>query len=178
MLDKLYILDGVLWDGSVKPKPYCPKHKLEMDPYTLDEDPSDSTYDHLRCEECPEDYIISRDFGEEQTYVSRKLRSRDLKNIKVLNLDDEAIPLSEEKVKSKDGKYFVTALLTESKVGLRLVVYAGEKGAQGKTQIFVEPGIRRLAFDQKDIHPADVFVKLEATFNDGTSASIERGGES
>lgn len=97
--------------------------------------------------------------------------------MKVLNLDDEAIPLADDKVKTKDGKFFVVANLNESKTGKRLVVYAGEKGKQNKTQIFVEPEIKRLSFDQNDLHPTDVFTKLEATFSDGTKVSIRRGGE-
>jgi hypothetical protein len=42
------------------------------------------------------------------------------------------------------------------------------------TQIFVEPEIRRLAFDQKDLHPNDVFTKVEATFIDGTTAKTDK----
>ena len=175
MSQELYRLDGVLWDRSTKPNPYCPKHKLEMDPYTYDEgDPSEYKYDHLRCEECSDDYIIPRDITEEQKYVGRKLKSRELKDIKVLNLDDEAVPIAESKVISKDKKYFVKAILTESKVGRRLVVYAGERGKQNKTQIFVEPSIKRLAFDQKDLHPLEIFAKLEATFKNGDTSSMKK----
>jgi len=174
MSSELYRIDGVLWDGGFTPKPYCPKHRLEMDAYSLAEgDPTEYEYDHLRCEECSEDYIIPRDIHEEQKYINRKLKSRELKDIKILNLDDEAIPIAEDKATSKNKKYFVKAILTESKIGQRLVVYAGERGKKEKTQIFIEPAIKRLAFDQKDIHPSDVFVKLEATFEDGTLNSIE-----
>ncbi len=49
-----------------------------------------------------------------------------------------------------------------------------KKGEKKKTQIFVEPDIKRLAFDQKDLHPTDVFTKLEATFSDGTKASQKK----
>jgi hypothetical protein len=62
-------------------------------------------------------------------------------------------------------------------VGQRLVVYAGEKGRKEKTQVFVEPDIKRLAFDQNDIHPSEVFVKLEATFRDGTQISMKKPTE-
>jgi hypothetical protein len=104
----------------------------------------------------------------------KKLESRELKNLKVLNLDDEAIPLAEAKSKSKDGKYFVTASLVESKVGKRLVVYVGERGQKDKTQIFVEPEIKRVAFDQNNLHPTDIFLKLEGTFVDGSSTVIQK----
>lgn len=94
--------------------------------------------------------------------------------MKVLNLDDEAIPLAESKISSKDDKFFVTAILTESKVGKRLVVYAGEKGRKEKSQIFIEPEIKRLAFDQKDMHPTEVFLELTGTFDDGSSVTINK----
>jgi hypothetical protein len=76
--------------------------------------------------------------------------------MKVLNLDDEAMPVAKEKVTSKDGKYFITAQLMESKRGLQAVIYAGEKGSAKKTQIFIEPEVKRLAFDQKDLNPSEV----------------------
>ena len=70
--------------------------------------------------------------------------------------------------------FFATATLTKSKVGLRLVVYAGERGSAKKTQIFVEPDIKRLAFDQTNMHPNEVFAELEATFIDGHKASMRK----
>jgi len=174
MEENLYRFDGVLWEGDRSPTPLCPKHRLEMDSYSYD-DESPYVYDHLRCEECSKDYVIPRDLSDEQKYLVRKLRAKNyLKDIKVLNLDDEAIPIAESKATSKDKKYFVKALLTESKVGQRLVVYAGERGKKDKTQIFIEPSIKRLAFDQNNIHPSDVFLKLEATFNDGDKSSINK----
>ena len=105
-------------------------------------------------------------------YVINKVNSKIFKQAKYIKLDDEAIPLAEVKV-SKNKDFFVKALLTESKVGLRLILYAGKIGNNKKTQIFVEPEIKRLAFDQNDLHPNDVFTKVEATFLDGTKASID-----
>jgi hypothetical protein len=130
--------------------------------------------DTLSCDECEVLYSIPRSIEDEKRYVSRKLESRDLQNVQVLNIDDEAIPLAKAKAESKDNKYYVKAIFTESKVGHRLIVYAGEKGKPEKTQIFVEPEIKRLAFDQKDINPSEVFIKLEATFEDGSTHSINR----
>ena len=122
----------------------------------------------LKCAECDNYYKFKREFDEQKQYILDKLDSKMFKNMKFINLDDEAIPLAEVKLASEDNKYFATGLLTKSKVGLRLVLYAGEKGATQKSQIFIEPQIRRLAFDQKDLHPGDVFTKVEATFKDGS----------
>ena len=65
----------------------------------------------------------------------------------------------------------------ESKRGLQLVVYAGEKGKTKKAQIIIEPEIKRLAFDQQDLNPNDVFIELKATFEDGSSHTIKKAKE-
>lgn len=158
------------------PQPLCPIHDLRLNPirpYNRSIDEATS----LRCEDCGNPYHISRSWVREKQYVLDKIDAKVFKGMKVLNLDDEAIPLAEDKVRTKDGKFFVVANLNESKTGKRLVVYAGEKGKPNKIQIFVEPEIKRLSFDQKDLHPTDVFTKLEATFPDDTKGTIKRGGE-
>lgn len=104
----------------------------------------------------------------------RELNSATYKKMKFINLDDEALPLASDKKFSDDNKFFVTSLLTKSKTGLRLVVYAGKKGLADKTQIFVEPEIKRLAFDQNNVHPTDIFTKLEATFLDGSTVTQKK----
>lgn len=155
-------------------QPLCPVHNLRM---RASYDARYSTSDAatvLKCEDCEDLHKLPRAYGPERRYVLDRIDAKIFAGMKVLNLDDEAIPLAEQKVSSKDGKVFVTAVLTESKVGRRLVVYAGEKGKKDKTQIFVEPEIKRLAFDQKDLHPSEVFAALEATFRDGTTSSVHR----
>lgn len=176
MSDQGIIIDGIKWvigKTSGNPIPLCPKDFIQLDPYPNAIDPREK---RLKCEECGEIYSLPRSYEHEKTYVKRKLYSRTFKKMRFINLDDEAIPMAREKVSSEDNKYFVTSLLIKSKIGLRLVVYAGEKGKREKTQIFVEPDIRRLAFDQKNLHPTDVFTKLEATFSDGTKSSQAKKG--
>jgi len=165
------IIDGVKWyiDSFRHVKPLCPKHHL---PLYLEVNDYNECY--LKCEECANSYMFKREFNAQKQYILDKLDSKMFKNMRFINLDDEAIPIAEAKASSKDNKYFATAVLTESKVGKRLVVYAGEKGKPTKTQIFVEPEIKRLSFDQKDLHPADVFTKLEATFDNGDATVIKK----
>ena len=167
-------VDGIDWhihtDTAKRrhPQPLCPKHHLRL---------SISEYGagrHLVCEDCDKAYELPRDIYKERQYVLNKIDAKVFKGMKVLNLDDESVPLVEEKLTSEDKKYFVTGKLTKSKVGLRLVLYAGKRGDKQKTQIFVEPEIKRLAFDQNDLHPSDVFTKVEATFPDMTKNSIEK----
>lgn len=177
---QIHRIDGVLWwvwqgNASVRHvQPVCPLHKLRMYPARHSYMNYDSQAARLKCEECADFHNLPRNYSKEERYVLDKIDAKIFKGMKVFNIDDEAVPLVEEKLKSVDSKYFVTSLLTKSKTGLRLVVYAGEKGSEAKTQIFVEPEIKRLAFDQKDLHPTEVFTKLEATFSDGTKASQEK----
>ncbi len=170
-------IDGVDWyitlniDKTRNLQPLCPIHGLRLyTPHNFRE------YETiiLCCAGCKETYKLPRVVSKERVYIIDKIDSETFKKMKVLNLDDESIPIAETKIKSGDNKYFVTGLLTKSKVGLRLVLYAGKQGHSQKTQIFVEPKIKRLAFDQKDIHPSDVFTKIEATFDDGTKSSINK----
>jgi hypothetical protein len=163
------ILDGAKWyiERLRNPIPLCPKHYLRL---SLVRNESHKCI--LKCAECEKQYTFQREFNEQKQYVLNKLDSKKLQKLKFINLDDEAIPIAKDKISSKDNKYFVKSILTESRVGQRLVVYVGEKGNKQKTQIFIEPEIKRMAFDQNDLHPSGIFIKLEGFFNDGSSASI------
>ncbi|HKB88436.1 MAG TPA: hypothetical protein VKC53_02175 [Patescibacteria group bacterium] len=172
MDENLIRVDGIKWHTYVNSmrgrsvQPLCPTHNMRL---------SGADYDRaLRCEECSKLYPIPRNLFDEEHYVLDRIDANKFKAMKVINLDDESIPIAEDKIEAKDSKYFITSRLMKSKTGLRLVVYAGEKGGNKKTQIFVEPDIKRLAFDQKDLHPSDIFVELEATFIDGTKHKIKK----
>ncbi len=174
MQEQYVTIDGVKWWIINRvAQPLCPIHNLRLRPAADSFTRLGYASRTLKCEDCPKTYELPRDFAKELLYVIDKLDAKIFKGQKFINLDDEALPIAEDKI-SKNSKYFVTSLLTQSKVGLRLVVYAGKRGASQKTQIFVEPDIKRLAFDQKNLHPTDVFTKLEATFPDGTKASQKR----
>lgn len=74
-----------------------------------------------------------------------------------------------------ENPYWIEARLVKSKTGRKLVVYAGEKGRRDKAQIFVDPEIGRMSFDQNDRHPADIFARVEATFRGGMKSTIDSG---
>lgn len=182
MEDQFIIVDKIKWHISSssngrRVQPLCLTHNLRLRPV---DDKYSTIYDGidesrtLKCEDCEKSYSIPRNYSSERRYILDRIDAKKFKLMRFINLDDEALPLAEDKKSHENNKFFVTSLLTKSKTGLRLVVYAGEKGKNEKTQIFVEPGIKRLAFDQKDLHPTDVFVKLEATFADGTVAIMKK----
>ncbi len=173
MLQDGIIIDGLRWViGEHPPKaiPLCPKDFVGLNPYPTGFELSD---ENLKCEDCGTIYPLKRTVNHEKEYVLSKINSKIYKSKRFINLDDEAIPIAEDKI-SKNSEYFVSSVLTKSKVGLRLVVFAGKKGSSKKTEIFVEPDIKRLAFDQKDLHPNDIFASLEATFADNSKASITK----
>lgn len=177
--DQFLIIDGVKWwiftnkDDSRGTQPICIKHDIRMYPQPTSSQKYYWQANHLKCAECEESLQLPRRVDAEKQYVLDKADSKVFKGIKFINLDDEAVPIAESKI-PKNSDYFVTSVLTKSKVGLRLVVYAGKNGNKEKTQIFVEPEIKRLAFDQTNLHPTNIFAKLEATFQDGTRSRIEK----
>ena len=170
------IIDKIKWIiGEHPPKaiPICPKDHVKLS--TLSDDTWDKNPCDLVCEECSTLYKLPRRLKREQQYVLDKIDSKTFKSMRFINLDDEAIPIAEDKTYTEDNKYFVKALLTKSKTGIRLVVYAGKKGCEKKVQIFIEPEIKRLSFDQNDMHPTDIFSILEATFADGVKSKLIKG---
>lgn len=176
--EKFVVIDNIKWwvwtddDNNRGAQPYCRKHNIRIYSELLPHQQYAFQASNYKCAECGELIKLTRTCSEEIQYILDKVESHIIKGLKFINIDDEAVPIAEDKV--KNDKYFVTSRLMKSKVGLRLVVYAGEKGKKDKTQIFVEPEIKRLSFDQADLHPTDVFIKVEATFNDGTSSKQEK----
>lgn len=183
--NQVIMVDGIKWwvthptSGPRSITPICPKHNLRMKSVA----PRKYLYGRstigypkegkiLDCAEGPHKFPLKRTYEDEKQYVLDRIDSIVFRNMKILNLDDEAVPISKERLTSKNKKYFVTGQLMESKRGLQLVLYAGEKGKSEKTQIFVEPSIKKLSFDQNNLHPSEVFTKIEAIFRDGTKASL------
>lgn len=182
MDNKLVRVDGVKWrivyvNSNVQPRrpiAVCPDHHLDLIASASRTAPDVmGDYKFLHCDE-GHVYKMPRLLGDERKYVLRKIDSIALRKLDTIDLDGELTPIAKEKVQSSDGKYFLAAQIMESKRGIQVVVYAGEKGRKNKTQIFVEPEIKRLAFDQKDLNPTEVFAKVKATFSDGSSQEIKK----
>lgn len=173
-------IDGIVWyrystaNNVRHVQPLCPIHSLRLKPTPN----SSSTMwgenaFKLKCEDCENPYSIPRTYSNERQYVLDRIDAKVFRGMKILNLDDEATPIAKAKVSSNDDKYFITAQLMESKRGLQVVVYAGEKGSGKKTQIFVDPEVKRLSFDHKDLNPSDIFTSITATFSDNSSHTIK-----
>jgi hypothetical protein len=167
-------LDGIKWsiemvEGNRHPVPICPIHHLRLKP---------SSYKYARsleCRECEHPYPIPRVYEDEKEYVLDKIDSTDYKDMETINLDDEFVPLAEERADlPKESPYWIVSKLVESKTGRRLVIYAGEKGKGDKAQMLIDPDIKRLTFDHRDRHPNDIFVKVEVTFDSGDTSTIAK----
>lgn len=179
---EIFRIDGILWliKGSATYRfvtPLCPKHHLKMKPEHTDRGMSlrigNEQASVLKCAEGPHSFDIPRSFVEEEDYVMNRIDATELKNMEVVDLDGQLTPIT-KKVKDKNDKYFASTQLLESKRGLQLVVYAGERGRKEKTQIFIDPKTRRLSFDQNDLHPNDLFLELNATFDDGSIHTMKK----
>ena len=129
----------------------------------------------LKCPEGPHIIVLDRTPGEIREYIRRKIESKKYQEAKYFDIDGYLVPASKEaKVKTESGDYFVTTqVMNSEKKGEQIVIYAGKKGAKYKSQIFIDPKHGKITFDQNDINPKDVFVKIEATFRDGSKASIK-----
>ncbi len=182
-------VDGIKWwiatttTGGRTAVPLCPQHNIRLDPQPgtyfsrsagyLKK--ANSTAKTLLCEEGQHKFEINREYEKEQAFVLNKVDAKAFEKMSVLNLDDEAVPVASQEL--KDTNYWVKAKVTTSKAGTRLLVWAGDKTAKNKTQLFIEPSLKRLSFDQNDDHPMEVFAKIEATFAENVTTSIAKSVE-
>lgn len=189
MPDKLLILKNipdVKWieDTYV---PICREHNFELDAGDLEPNGAwteggwsglESYCSQLRCLEGPHIIELPALLEEVRTYIRKKLKSKQYSEAKLVDIDGLLVPVSKkDKVVTSDDEYFIRSQVKNSKRGDQLVVYAGRKGQKDKTQIFIDPEHKKMSFDQNDLNPSDVFVKLEATFRDGSKHIIQSGEE-
>mgnify|MGYP000964410288 FL=1 len=168
--------EDILLDRNDNMTIICAKHKLVVDEeIEYDGFGSPMTTMNLECLEGPHTIVLDRTPGEIREYIRRKIESKKYQEAKYFDIDGYLVPASKEaKVKTESGDYFVTTqVMNSEKKGEQIVIYAGKKGAKYKSQIFIDPKHGKITFDQNDINPKDVFVKIEATFRDGSKASIK-----
>ena len=158
----------------------CREHMMKADelvkPTTLGvgfEDPVELPM--VRCLEGPHKIFLDKTPSAIRKLLSRRLDSKKYQEAEIFDIDGYLVPASKEKqLKARGSEYAITAQVKKSdKKGEQIVIYVGKKGIQGKSQIFVDPKYGKLTFDQNDISPKDIFVKLEATFRDGSNATIK-----
>src|SRR4051812_20712575 len=124
------IVDGIKWFIQTRiPTPLCPQHHVRLWPK---EDMHSRYFNFqtmsrtLKCEEGQNTFSLPRSLASERIYVIDRLDAVTFSGQRFINLDDVAIPIAKDKI-STESAYFVKSVLTKSKVGLRLVIYAGKK---------------------------------------------------
>ena len=188
MASQLIILKDipdVKWDKDDFFQPVCREHSFALDAgHTSNGRWEDNNWGddgwcyELRCLEGPHIIELPMPLEDIRRYIRKKLESKQYSEAKLVDLDGLLVPVSKkDKVVTGDSEYFITSQVKNSKRGDQLVIYAGKKGSKSKPQIFIDPEHRKMSFDQNDLNPADVFVKLEATFKDGARHTIESGDE-
>jgi len=188
--DRLIVADGIKWwdvpNARIRTvEPICLQHNLRLSPvivYTsryvgaagrqLVPEHTDKSIE-LLCDEGDGHKIkLPRPYGREKSYVTNKIDAQNFAKMKTINLDDSMVPVAAEELRDTD--YWVKAKITESKSGTRLLLWAGSKKAKNKAQLFVEPELKRMSFDQNDDHPTEVFARVEATFVGDVTSKIEK----
>lgn len=111
--------------------------------------------------------------------------SKNFKDYKIIDLADERFLVAKEALTNEEApRYSIQVKLYEDEAGYRsLLVYVTDKQlrqdsvAAGKAHVhlFVDEKQKQLRHDKNDVHPHAVFMKLEATFADGSKSSMARG---
>jgi hypothetical protein len=182
MSDQKFVrVDKIKWwlPENNTPQPICPQHDMRI--YPIETSYVDSAgyrrksterSEKLLCDEGPHVIKMPREFQDQKRYVRNKIESKIFASHTFVTIDDDVIPVAREKL--KDSPYWVDAKVTKSKSGTRLIVWAGNREKKDKTQLFIEPELKKLSFDHNDTHPNEVFAIVEAKFLDGSSTIIEK----
>ena len=165
----MYRFDGLLWDYSQR-KALCPApncfYELEQEYYF--ENGDQTIY---KCIKCEFKTTLNGTFYEKLNYVQKILESHEYKNSEIINLDGDSIRVSRQQI--DDFDYWADVKISKNKKGqIQLMVLAGSKKENDKAQLFIEPKNERLSFDQNNLHPKEVFVRVDAVFK-GSKHSIK-----
>ena len=168
----LYRFDGLLWriagyhdEYGEEPvfKALCPAtdcrcklEKAKNEQYSLGEW-------KYKCIKCTFKITLNKSVEEKAVDVSRVIEAQQYKNAEIINLDGDSIRVSRQQI--DDSDYWADVKISKNRKGeVQLMVLAGSKKEEDKTQLFIEPKNERLSFDQNNLHPREVFAKVEATF--------------
>jgi hypothetical protein len=89
------------------------------------------------------------------------------KEFKWINADQQLVPLA--KTEADDSKYWAQSFFYDTNDGKMLMVLLGEKGADGKVQLFIKDDLNIVAHDQLgDLNPKELLMGFTAFFSDGT----------
>ena len=170
---KLFFWGGICWNldfdwngdeiavGHCSTKGCHCKLKKSKDSYSQGE----YKYD---CVRCSKQVVLDKPIEARAEDFMDVILSNKYRNAEVINIDGELIKIQREEV--KDDNYWIDAKISKNIKGeLQLMVLAGSKKDKDKTQLFLDPTHERLAFDQNNDHPTEIFTKVEAIFKNSKS---------
>jgi len=163
------------------PYAYCPKHRMRLDIGDASGRPMSqdtaviSGHSWLMCPTDSEQFPVpNNSFHVLQRRFQAALESANLKDADIVDIDGYQVPIAKATPPTKDSEYWAEVRINNTKRGKQLVVYAGKRGANDKTQIFVDPENDKISFDQNNMHPNEVFTKITAEFDSGKKTTMEQ----
>ena len=170
---KIYHWEGLFWEirndslNGNYAAGLCPKQKCccELVRSTSNYSRGEYKYDCPRCDFKKTLNKVIREKGDDFLRVQKSFKYKDAE---VINIDGELIKVQKEEI--KDNDYWIQAKISKNnKEELQLMVLAGSKKDKDKAQLFLDPTNERLAFDQNNDHPSQIFVKVVGTFKNSKS---------
>lgn len=170
---QFYKLFGMLWEiQGQEAIPRCINDNCELT-YEDSFDPYKDYY--AECPKCKNKILLEKPIWEIAEDAMKVIKSIDLKNTKIINLDDEYFVLNSAKTKDED--YWIRTTVNENKNGeTQVMILVGSLKDKNKAQLFLNIDNEKLGFDQNDTNPLKILAKVEATFKNSKSI-IEKNKE-
>jgi hypothetical protein len=170
---KLHLWEGLHWDvnydinGIPDTLALCPKQKCNCRLKKSKESYSRGEYKYS-CVRCDFKITLNKSIEEKGEDLLAILESHKYKDAEIINIDGELVRIQREE--KEDNNYWIDAKLSKNKKGeVQVMVLAGSRKNKDKTQLFLDLKNERLAFDQNNNHPAEIFTKVVATFKKSKS---------
>ena len=183
---KLQLWDELLWQDvghSHGPYAYCPEHRMKLDvlsklgtgTYVSQDSQTLGRYDIQLV--CPKDQkafpLPPGGLPMLRRHFLAALEAIDLQNAEIVDVDGYQIPIAKADAPKKDDEYWAQVRINDTKRGKQLVVYAGKRGDRDKVQMFLDLENDKITFDQNNMHPNDVFVRVTGEFRNGRKTTME-----
>lgn len=122
-----------------------------------------------KCIKCEFKITLNKSLEDKASDVAMVIEAQEYKNAEIINLDGDSIRVSSRQ-QVDDSDYWADVKLSKNRKGdVQLMVLAGSRKEKDKAQLFIEPNNERLSFDQNNLHPREVFAKVEAVFKSSHS---------
>jgi hypothetical protein len=170
---KIYRWAGLHWDVAIDINgeswafALCPRQKCHCKLNKSKKEFVMGEYKYY-CVKCDFKITLKKSIEDKATDFIKVLDSFEYEDAEIINIDGELIRVQREEKKDKD--YWIDVKMSKNKKGeLQLMVLAGSKKSKDKAHLFLEPKSERLAFDQNNDHPSQIFTKVVGIFKNSKS---------